>query len=155
MGKSIAEVSTETLKLESYLKDKEAGEFVSYNQITSDTGVIMDYRGKGFLRTALHRLGREYSTHTGQGIELASPENSMNIVTNRLVRINNAVKRGDRTTRNIQRDFLMQMSEQDKKRILFCASIFGAIRLAAEQGRQLFSKKKEPSSIPPIKLPEM
>lgn len=155
MGNSIAEVSKETLQLEAYFKEKEPGEFVPYKEIEQETGVLMDYRGKGFIKTALNRLDKEYTTRKGQGIELASAENGMSIVINRLVRINNAVKRGDKTTRNIQNEFLMQMSDQDKKRVLFCASVFGAIRLAAEQGRVMFAKKKEPVQLPPIKLPEL
>ena len=155
MGKSIAEISEESLKLISFFNDRQPGEEISYTEIEQGSGVRMDTRGKAFMRTALKRLGREYATHKGRGIELASPKNGLAIIANKVIKIDNAVKRGERTTRNIQRAFINVMDERDKRAVLFLVAGFGAIRLAAEQARVAFSNKKQALPEPKIVLPQI
>lgn len=146
MNKTIAEISKEALQIEQYLKGCTAGEFVAYKEIEAKTGVTMNIQGKGFLRTALNRLKMEYSCVRGNGIELASPGNSMEIISQKVVKIDNSVKRAEKTYKNITHSFYDQLSNEDKKQVHFVGSVFGAIRLAANNAKSFF-KRESPKVI--------
>lgn len=146
MNKTIAEISKEALQIEQYLKGCNAGEFVAYKEIEAKTGVTMDGHGKGYLRTALNRLKMEYTCVRGSGIELASPDNSMEIISQKVVKIDNSVKRAEKTYKNITHSFYDKLSNEDKKQVHFVGSVFGAIRLAANNAKSFF-KKENPKVI--------
>lgn len=146
MKKTIAEISKEALQIEQFLKGCESGEFITYDMLETATGVRMDTRGKGFMRTALNRLKMEYTCVHGNGIELASPENSMGIISQKVVKIDNSVKRAEKTYKNITHSFYDKLSNEDKKQVHFVGSVFGAIRLAANNAKSFF-KRENPKVI--------
>jgi hypothetical protein len=143
---TIAEVSKQTLLIESALKDSKSGEFITYKKIESITGVKMDNKGKSYLRTALNRLKLEYSPVRGEGIELASPENSIALVSKRVIKIDNSVKRAEKTTKRITNQFYDKLSEAEQKNVNYLSAVFGSLR-AYSQSAKLFFKKTEHKAI--------
>lgn len=140
--KTIQEVSQETLKIESFLNEKKPGDFISYKDIHNNTDVEMNNRGKSFMRTATKRLKLEYSVVRGEGIELASPGTTISIMTHKLVRIDNAVKRGEKSYNNLI-PFYNELNEDEQKKINFVGAAFGAIRLAASNGKKMLANKSK------------
>lgn len=137
--RSIQEVSQETLKIENYLRSKKYGDYISYKDIESNTNVTMNNRGKSFLRTALKRLKYEYLCIRGEGIEIASVDSTMKVMTHKLVKVDNAVKRAEKTHNNLS-VFYTELSIEDQKRINFVGAAFGAIRLAAQNGKRMLKE---------------
>lgn len=151
--RTIAEVSKEALKIEEFLQTCKPGETIAYADIQRESGVAMNTKGKGYLRTALHRLGLEYTAIRGFGIELACGKNGFAIIGSRLKKINSSVKRADKTQKTIQDKFWSELSDEDKKRVLFTGAIFGAIKLASGSSRQLFGKKELPQLPLKVEIP--
>jgi len=149
----IAKVSEETLKIERYLEPLPPGEVISYEQIGLETGVKMDTGGKGKMRSALRRLRREYSPVKGYGIRLADASLVMPLLSHRVVKIDNAVRRGARTHLNLQTQFFASLTPDEQRQVLFAGAVFGAIRIAAENGRQLYGSKKQGGDFAKIPLP--
>lgn len=154
---TIAKVSEDTLKIETFFTQQSPGGFVSYEDIEKSTGVRMSVKGKAYMRSALNRLKIEYTVVPGSGIELASKDNGMKIISGRLRKINGTVKRANKCHRRIQDQFFDAMSPEAQRQVLFVGSIFGAIRLAAENGRHIYGPKTgTPKSIGlSIPVPEM
>lgn len=148
MTKSIPEVSAETVRLQEYLKTRSPGEIITYSSIEKETGIRMDTKGRNHLRKAAKREKIEYACHYGNGIELADGKNGYQIVRGRLIKVNRTLKRSEKTHRNIQGQFLDKMTQRDKDAMLFLGGVFGAIRLAAENGRALFSNKSTYDKLP-------
>lgn len=156
MGKTIAEVSEDTLKLQAYLEKQKNGAELSYMRIEHDTGVVMDSRGKGYLRTALRRAKLESSTERNVGIVLADSKNAMGIIVNKLQKIDRTVKRGEKTHKNIQEQFFHSLTPEKQREILYIGAVFGAIRVAAENGKVIYSKKpREISTNITIPMPDI
>lgn len=151
--KTIAKISEETLTIINYLQDIPHGQYLTYAQIQKDTKVAMDVKGKSYLRTACKKLKREYSPVRGIGIELASAKTATGLVANRLIKIDKAVKRGEKTYNNVTTDFYSEFTPQEQKQINFIGAAFGAIRVAAENGKHFL---KNTTAIQPINpmLPE-
>jgi len=141
MSKTIAEVSKETLMIENYLRDIPDGQTVLFEVIQKETGVKMDERGKTYMRTALKRLKREYSSIIGSGIELACPENTISIVGHAVRKIDNSVKRGEKKTKNLSNQFYDDLSNEEKKALNFLSAMFGGIRAYSLSGKNLFKQK--------------
>jgi len=140
--KTIQTISVNTISIIEYLKDKKPGEKITYKMITTATGVNMNVAGKSYLRTALHKLKLEYECIMNMGIILASEKNTTRILVHKLVKIDNAVKRGEKSYKNLNLSFYDKLSDQERKQINFIGAAFGAIRLAAENGRQIFKFEK-------------
>lgn len=136
------EPSAETLKIENALKVTRPGEFISYKNIEQFTGVRMDNRGKGFLRTALNRLRLEYTPLKGKGIQLASAETAIAIVSRRVIKIDNSVKRAEKTTKRISNQFYDKLSEPEQKTVNFLSSIFSALRSYSRSAKTFFKKEE-------------
>jgi hypothetical protein len=149
--KTIGEVSQDTLKLEEFIGRQPHGAVLTYSGIQNDTGVEMNLNGKAHLRQALKHLRREYSSVHGHGIRLADASGVMPILSSRISRINKAVKRADRSQRILQDEFYDSLNDQEKKSVLFAGAVFGAIRLAAEQGRQI--QRRNQTMLPTISVP--
>lgn len=145
MNKAIAEVSKETLKIEAFLKTLNSGQKVSYAEIEKESGVTMNNRGKQFMRSALHRLKVEYSCIRGQGIELCDEINATSMIADKVVKVDKAVKRAEKTTKHVTNQFYNKLSEDDKQHVNVVAAIFGSLRAYATNARLLF--KKEPPRI--------
>lgn len=139
---TIAQASSQTLRIENVLKTSRPGEFITYKNIESLSGVKMDNKGKGYLRTALNRLKLEYSPVSGQGIELASAQNAIVIVSKRVVKIDNSVKKAEKTTKRITNQFYDKLSESEQKNVNYLSAVFASLR-AYSQSAKMFFKKTE------------
>lgn len=151
--KTIAEVSEETLKIQRLLEEQPDGKELSFDYISAKTGVTMDDRGKGFLRTAMKRAKKVYSPIRGQGVKLADSKSTMPILINKMGKIDRAVKRSEKTHKTLQEQFFSSLPLQQQKEILYIGAVFGAIRVAAENGKIVYSRKKEISDTINIPLP--
>lgn len=151
---TLAKISEESLTLVNYLKGVEHGQILSYQQIEQDTGVKMDTpAGRSYLRTACKKLKREYSCIRGVGIQLASADTASTLVIGRLVKIDNAVKRGERTYNNVSVAFYNELSPVEQRQINFVGAAFGAIRVAAENGKYYLKNAQKVTAANPV-LPE-
>lgn len=146
--KTIAEVSNETLRIEEFLKTLHNGQQVSYSEIEKQSGVKMNARGRGFMRTALKRLNLEFTTIHGEGIELGSPDNAMRIISTRIVRIDNSVRRAEKTVKNVHDKFYDSLNDIEKKNVMYLGAVFGAIRQHSNSAKAFF-KKEHPKVINP------
>jgi len=151
--KTIAKISEDTIKLISYIESLSDGQFLKYSQIQGESGVNMDTAGKSYLRTACKRLKREYSCIKGIGIELASEKTANNIIVHSLVKIDRTVRRAEKKYNNLTVSFYEKLSPQEQKQINFIGAAFGAIRVAAENGKH-YIKRCEMQNNGNIKLPE-
>lgn len=137
---TIAEVSKETLRLENILSASKPGEFISYKNIESLSGIKMDNRGKGFLRTALNRLKIEYTPVRGKGIELASASNAIAIVSRRVIKIDNSVKRAEKTTKRVTNQFYDKLSEHEQRNVNYLSAVFASLRAYSQSAKTFFKK---------------
>lgn len=151
---TLAKISEESLTLVNYLKSVEHGQILSYQQIEQDTGVKMSTQaGKSYLRTACKKLRREYSCIRGVGIQLMGADNATTLIVGRLVRIDNAVKRGERTYNNVSVAFYNELPPAEQRQINFVGAAFGAIRVAAENGKYYLKNAQKVNQSAPV-LPE-
>lgn len=156
INKTIPQVSENTLKIQAYLENQKPGARVSYAAIGHATGVVMDDRGKSYLRSALHRAKLEYGCIQKYGIELADPKNAMSIVGHKLQKIDRSVRRGERTHKNIQEQFFSSLPVDKQREILYIGAVFGAIRVAADNGKVIYiQKQKDVASSINIPIPKM
>ena len=141
--KTLAKISEDTLTLIRYLEGVDHGQILSYQKIEQDTGVNMNtHAGRSYLRTACKQLHREYSCLRGVGIEMASPKSATTLVVGRLIKIDNAVKRGERTYNNVSVAFYNELPPSEQKQINFIGAAFGAIRVAAQNGKYYIKNAK-------------
>lgn len=153
--KTIAVVSEYTLKIQNYLQTKcKNGDELSFERIHHETGVVMDEKGKGYLRTAMKRAKIEYSAMIGYGVKLADVKSIMPILSNRLVKIDRAVKRADKTHKNLQEQFFEALSPSEQKQLLYVGAVFGAIRVAAENGKLVYQNKTKIDHTITIPIPK-
>ena len=153
---TVAQGSEDYLKLLEYIQDQPPGVLLNYQMVWDSTGVLMDRRGRDRLRRAIRRSNREYSVVPNVGYKLANAEMVMGILSFKLMRIDNTVKNADRSHLNLQRAFLAQLTQEEARGVLFIGAVFGAIRLAAENGKRLYRKPLPallPSSDKPVILP--
>lgn len=143
---TIAEVSKQTLQIESVLKQAKPGDFITYRNLEVLSGVKMDNRGKAYMRTALNRLKLEYSPRPGEGIVLASPENSISIVSKRVIKIDSSVKRAEKTTKRITNQFYDKLTENEQRNVNYLSAVFASLR-AYSQSARMFFKKTEHKAI--------
>lgn len=145
MARTIAKISEETLKVQSFIESQKDGAELSFEKIAYETGVKMDTRGRGYLRTAIKRTRKEYSSIPKYGIKLADKDSAMPILLNKLTKIDRAVKRGSKSRDNIQEHFYRELDETTQKELLYIGAVFGAIRIAADNGKIMYSKNKKMS----------
>lgn len=135
--KTIQTISKEMQTIKEYLELFPDGEIITFNAISQNTGIIMNEQGKQYVRSALRSLKREYASIHGIGIELSSPLNATGLVNHRLIKIDNAVKRGEKTANRCMH-FLSDMTEKDSKQLLLISSVFGAIRASASLAKRQY-----------------
>jgi len=137
---TIARISEEYLTLVNLVQETPPGTLLDYAQVEDATGVPMGIGmpGRSMLRRAILRTGREYSVIRGVGFVTASKDNAMGILVHQLGGIDRKVKRADRATRVVRDAFIDEMPEPQQKAVMFLGSVFGAIRMAAENGRRLY-----------------
>ena len=141
MGRTIGELSKDTLSIQSYLEDQDQGTELSYKNIEHFSKVKMDLNGKSKLRTALKRAKIEYSCIPKYGIKLADAKSTMNILSQKTIKIDRAVRRAEKSHKNLQEQFFESLDEVHQKELLYIGAVFGAIRVAAENGKVIYSKK--------------
>lgn len=137
---TIAEVSKQTLKIENILKTSKPGEFITYRNLETVSGVRMDNRGKGYLRTALNRLKLEYSPVKGEGIQLCSPDNAIAIVSKRVVKIDNSVRRAEKTTKRVTSQFYDKLNEHEQRNVNYLSAVFASLRAYSKSATMFFKK---------------
>jgi hypothetical protein len=140
--KSIPEMSTETLLLKDYFNDAPDGAIITYTDMENRTGIRMDVKGKQRMRSALRSLRREFACIHGHGIEIESAHNALSLVNNRLIKVDNAVKRGEKTSTRMTK-YLSSMDNSNRERLLHVVSIFGAIKASAELAREQYNKRRD------------
>lgn len=127
--KSIQDVSKQTLQIESVLKTAEKGEMFTYERMEDLSGVKMDAAGKGYLNTALRRLGMVKNTIRGVGFTTLDKTNAVSIVSHGVIKIDNATRRAEKTTKLVQKnDVYNELSDMDKKHINTVGAMLGSIR---------------------------
>ena len=109
--------------------------------------------GRSYLRTACKKLKREYSCLRGVGIKLMGVDTATTLIIGRLVKIDNAVKRGERTYNNVSMAFYNELNPSEQKQINFVGAAFGAIRVAAENGKYYLKNIAKMAPVNPV-LPE-
>lgn len=137
---TIAEVSKQALKIESVLRASKPGDFITYKNLEILSGVKMDDKGKGYMRTALNRLKLEYSPVVGEGIQLASPENAIAIVSKRVIKIDNSVKRAEKTTKRVTNQFYDKLTEHEQRNVNYLSAVFASLRAYSQSAKMFFKK---------------
>lgn len=140
--RSEAQASEEFLKLLAYVESRPRGSLLEYTEVERETGIKMDLKGKSKLRRAVIRSELEYTAIPTVGYQLARADIAMSILTHRLTKIDNQVKRADRATTIINKDFYGELTPDEQRGVIFLGSVFGAIRNAAENGRKLYGQSK-------------
>lgn len=140
MNNTIQQVSEDTLKLVGLFSSAEVGREFTFKNIEDLTGIKMDERGKGFMRSALKKLKMPYENIRGHGICLLSPENASRIVVSKVVKVDNSIKRAAKTTKQVSDRVYDKLSEEEKKNINFLGALFGTIRAYSTSAKRIFSK---------------
>lgn len=146
------ELLEESIVLGKFIAEQNAGASLSYSAIEHQTRIRMDARGKQLLRAALRRRNIEYTSRRNYGIVLADAEWVAPILSTKIMRIDRAVKRGDRTQRNLQEQFFESLGLDEQKQVLFAGAVFGAIRIATEQGRLLYKKNLDRAALSQVRI---
>jgi hypothetical protein len=133
---TIADVSEDTLAIESYLRSLKPGDTTTYAEIHKATRVRMDSAGKAKIRSAAKRANIIYTTIRGVGIQLADEVNGVPILADRLVRVDNATKRAEKIAATIYEQHGAKMTEENKATTIGVIAIFGTIRVLADQRRR-------------------
>jgi len=141
--KTIQEVSKETLKIENYLKDQPEGKVILYKEIAENCNIEMDERGKSFMRTALKRCKLNYLCIRGEGIELASPETVMSIASDRVIKIDNTIKKSSKITKNLYNRFSDRMVDIEAKQLDYLNSFFNAVKTSSNNAKRMLKSKVE------------
>lgn len=140
--------SKELITLKGFFDGLPTGAYITYEEIEKETGIAMDTRGKGTMRTALKSLKLEYRSDVGKGIELECPANAMQLVTNKVKRSSNSLTSAGKTTAHLTEKYIHQLPSVDRDRLLATASLFGAIQAMAK-GLSSIYKPKKLKIIPP------
>jgi len=151
--KTIPKISEESLKIITFLNKCNNGDILSYDKIQEETGVKMNTFGKSYLRTAVNKCGLVYGCIRGYGIKLADAQSTMSLVTHRLGKITSTVKKANKTQKTLVSQFLEELSPPEQKQILFIGAIFGAIKVAADNGKLIYSNNKISNNSSRIDLP--
>jgi len=147
---TIQEVSVETLTIEAFLSEVKApGLKLSYEEISTATGVTLDVRGKTYLRTALKRLKIEYLTYRNWGIAMPSKTTAMNVIDDRMLKTHRAVKKTRRAEVNIGTEFQGKFSKPTQER--FDKSVYITSELNKTISKHLRSNKAK--TVKPVKSP--
>ena len=138
-------ISEEYMRLLDYIKNhREPGMLLQYRVVEEETGVKMDRDGRDKLRRAILRTGLEYLVSKGEGYGLAAHDTVMEILGHKVIAIDSRVVRANKAHRTLESQFFASLSEREQKQILFLGSVFGAIRLAAENAKLVYGKKDLP-----------
>lgn len=122
----------DTMELSSYLNSQQSGKVISYMQIESDTGIVMNLDGKNRLRSAI-KLGNILTiTHKGVGIEIVSKDTCVEAVSIQFQKIGKAVYRGRCVTQGVISKHFGELDSDTRSTILVADSALGAIQANSE-----------------------
>lgn len=130
--KSLARISEDRLKLIDFLELQSVGSFLTYAQIEEETGVIMNKKGKDSLRKALSNLEIVHTVVIGKGIELASPDTAVGILSQRFGEVSRSICKAEKTHRAINDQFYDDLSEQDRKSVVLAGAAFAMMHSMAK-----------------------
>ncbi len=139
--KTVAQMSEEAVRLTQYIEGLPEGADITYDTVREELGIKMNTIGKNKLRQAIERCRREYTNIRNVGYQLADPGNSMAILSTRLQRIDQTVKRADKSQVIIYDDFYDRLPPEQQKAVVFLGATFGAIRVAAESGKRVYGRQ--------------
>jgi hypothetical protein len=140
---NIFEASEEFIALEKYISSVPPGSVLSWMKIQQDTGIAMNENNKQKLRGAMHKGRIEYIPIHGQGIKLADPLCGVEVVGRRMLKIDNSVKRGERSNTNIIKRFGPEIPHDERMCLENTAAIFGAIRVYAQSAKVAFAGARD------------
>lgn len=132
--------SDDMLKVREFFSDIPDGANVDYHDIEKSTGIKMNNRGKGLMRSALNGLKREYYCRKGEGIVLDSPDNAMVITSARGSRISSSIKKANKTSKNMLVKHYEKMNETDRERLSAFASLLGAVSAVSSGLKEIYKK---------------
>lgn len=155
--KTIQEVSSDTLKLEEYVRTLAPGEKVAYLEISMATGVAMDTRGKQRLRVACKRAKRVYATIRDFGIEMSSGHNAGSISRTGLVRLDNMARKQEKVNVALLEQHAEDMPVLDRNQISTVASMFATVRVMADGHKKMMAiaKKNKPKCLPSLQAKDV
>lgn len=134
--RSIAEVSADTLALETLLRSLEKGDQLTYVEITQRCGVKMDAKGRARIHTAAKRAGRVYATVRDVGITMLSGANGGPIVKAGVIRLDNQAKRLEKTSAMVLDQVGDEMEHADRNEVILVAGLFARVRIMADQHKK-------------------
>lgn len=135
---TIQDVSANTLKLEGIFSSASPGEYFSYTNLQQLSGIRMDNRGKSYIKSAMRRLKFPYETIRGQGIKVLSKDNATKIIVRDVIRIDNSMKKAEKTTRQVKDRVYEQLTDGERKNINFLGALFGSIRSYTTSAKRIF-----------------
>ena len=140
MIESVQKLNADVARLALFFAGLPDGEEVSWVRTEYETGIKMDTKGRNLARRGLARAKRPYLTLRGVGVRLSAPETALEIMGGQFVRIDNGVRRAERTRDILAARHLEQMGVRAKERTLMLGAFFGTIRVfAAEAKARLLS----------------
>lgn len=134
------QASAEYIRLLGYVSDLPDGYMITYEEAQREAAVEMDRHGRSLLRQAILKCGREYAVVTGTGYKLANADLTMPIMTKRFVSIDNRIRRAEQAHKALM-EFRESLTEDERRGFDFAGAVFGAIRVAAENGKHLYGKE--------------
>lgn len=142
------------IRLDSFFKTANPGEYIRYEQIADATGVEMGLRGKAMMRLALKEAQLEYLCDRGKGIQLGSTETTMPILATRMRSVGGALTKAHRSHENL-REYSDKLPEPDQQRYRNLGETFGAMIAHAELFKReyLMTRKKEKPITVPQRIP--
>lgn len=141
-NKSIQQVSEETLKIENIFRSATPGQFFSYEELGRLAELKMDNKGKQFMRSALRRLKMPYEVISGMGIKTLSAQNGTKIIVNSVVKVDNSIKKAEKTTKQVRARVYDELTEPEQKNINFLSALFGTIRSYSTNAKKIFHKEQ-------------
>ena len=81
-----------------------------------------------------------YETISGTGIKLLSAENASKIVVDKVIKVDNAIKRATKTTKQVTDRVYDELPEPEKKNINFLGALFGTIKAYSTSAKKIFNK---------------
>lgn len=116
-----------------YFGGRSDGDELTWLAIEHETGVPMNETGKQLARSALRKNARPYEAVRGIGVRLSAPQSALSIMGSRFLRIDNSVRRADKTRQQLTERHLEQMPSQDQQKMLTLAAFFGTVRAFAKE----------------------
>lgn len=133
MKKEIFKATEQTDKIRKFLESKPEGAMVSFDEIESETGVVMNELNKERMRSALRINRQEYSPIVGIGIELSSPKNGNGIVGCKIQKVRRSANRAGKSANIIIEKHGKQMTKKELEAAIYKQMIANSVASALKQ----------------------